>query len=572
MKNLGEAFAAGYASLSAWSDLLDRINVFPVADADTGANLRISLGPLRACDRDRERTAERIIRSATGNSGNIAAAFFGAFLGAKDAGDLASQAGEGCRRARQAVADPKDGTMLTVFDTLAEVLARCPPVDPASGENILAALRETVLASAEPQADCRAARVVDAGALGMYVFFNGFFRTLTGMEGAGPSLFALFPGRLALSAEYRPPASEAYCVDVLLAPADGKPLDRAALAALGESVVVVPEQARLKIHVHTPDPQNLRDRLAGLGEVAGWTAEPLAAGDGGGGGGQHPISVGCLHILTDAAGSLPRELARRCGISLLDSYIVHADTARPESLCDPETVYGLLRQGQRLTTAQASLAERHLHYQSVCEEFGRTLYLCVGSAFTGNHGVALAWQLQQEGDPLLEVIDTGAASGRLGLIALLAGRLAQRTDDAAAVRNHARQWVETCREYVFIDTLRYLVAGGRVSKASGLFGDLLHLKPVISPTPAGVRKMGLVRSREAQLVFALDKAKAEITTPARAVLLLQYSDNEAWVREVAQPQLQSLLPSAEILVVPLSLTSGVHMGPGTWSLAFAEEG
>ena len=46
MTILAESFSAGYASLSAWSDLLDRINVFPVADADTGANLRISLEPL----------------------------------------------------------------------------------------------------------------------------------------------------------------------------------------------------------------------------------------------------------------------------------------------------------------------------------------------------------------------------------------------------------------------------------------------------------------------------------------------------------------------------------------------
>jgi len=40
---------------------------------------------------------------------------------------------------------------------------------------------------------------------------------------------------------------------------------------------------------------------------------------------------------------------------------------------------------------------------------------------------------------------------------------------------------------------------------------------------------------------------------------------------VATPQLQRLFPQAEILLAPLSLTSGVHMGPGTWSLAFAQE-
>jgi uncharacterized protein len=82
--------------------------------------------------------------------------------------------------------------------------------------------------------------------------------------------------------------------------------------------------------------------------------------------------------------------------------------------------------------------------------------------------------------------------------------------------------------------------------------------------------MGLVRNREGQLTFALEKASAEIDVPAHAVLLLQYSDNQQWVSEVAQPQLAAILPRAEILMVPLSLTSGVHMGPGTWSLAFAE--
>lgn len=80
----------------------------------------------------------------------------------------------------------------------------------------------------------------------------------------------------------------------------------------------------------------------------------------------------------------------------------------------------------------------------------------------------------------------------------------------------------------------------------------------------------MVRNREAQLDFALDKAGTEIEVPSRAVLLLQYSDNQAWVSEVARPQLLAFLPDAEILVVPLSLTSGVHMGPGAWSLAFAE--
>ncbi len=568
MSRLAEGFAAGYACLSAWADLLDRINVFPVADGDTGANLRISLAPLRTCGQDQAMTANQMVRCATGNSGNIAAAFFSGLLAAQSVDDLAPRAAEGGLKARRAVADPQEGTMLSVFDSLSEILARCAPLTASSCETILTALQQTVLTTAQTLPDCRSAGVVDAGALGMYVFFDGFFRSVTGQGGKSPSLFTLFPGRLVVAADFRSPATEAYCVDAILQSVDGSLLNQAAVAELGESVVIVPEHSRLKIHIHTSDPSQLRARLAALGEVVGWSDEPLAIS--GEGRGLGPVPTGCLHIMTDAAGSLPRDLARHSQVTLLDSYILSGDMARPETLCDPETIYGLMRQGQRVSTAQASLAERHQRYQSVCEEFGRTLYLCVGSAFTGNYGAAVSWQREQDTNNLLEVIDTGAASGRLALIALLTSRLAERTENAEAVRVHARNLVDTCREYIFIDTLRYLVAGGRVSKTGGLFGDLLHLKPVISPTREGVRRVGLVRNREAQLDFALDKAGTEIEFPSLAVLLLQYSDNQAWVNEVARPQLRALLPAAELLVVPLSLTSGVHMGPGTWSLAFAE--
>ena len=511
---LAEGFAEGYGCLSARADLLDRINVFPVADSDTGANLRLSLAPLRCCQQDRREAATQLVRGAVGNSGNIAAAFFSALLGAKVAADLPAKAALGRDRAWRAVAAPRGGTMLSVFDCLSDILARLP-VAPSSCEAILLALQEAVLATAQTLPDLRSAGVVDAGALGMFLFFDGFFRAITGASAATPSLFALFPGKLALNDDFHPHRSDAYCVEATIEPTAGSTLSQDAVARLGESVVVLADQSRLKIHIHTADPATLN-------------------------------------------------------ITLLDSYILSNDTARPESLCSPEAIYELMRQGHKVTTAQASLGERHRLYKGVCEEFGRTLYLAVGAAYTGNYGAAVAWQREHDAEGLLEVVDTGAASGRLALMAKLAARMAGRTSSAEAVCAYARQLTDACREYIFIDSLRYLVAGGRISRAGGFFGDLLHLKPVISPTRQGARRLGLVRDRQSQLDFALEKAGAEIKTPAAAVLLLQYSDNQPWVAEVVEPQLRALLPGAEIMLAPLSLTSGVHMGPGTWSLAFVE--
>jgi len=122
MNRLNESFSAGYAWLSARADLLDRINVFPIADSDTGTNLRISLGPLRICGDDRKALASRLHRSATGNSGNIAAAFFGELVKATRVEEVPAMAANGRQMAWQAIAAPRQGTMLNVFDTLATLL------------------------------------------------------------------------------------------------------------------------------------------------------------------------------------------------------------------------------------------------------------------------------------------------------------------------------------------------------------------------------------------------------------------------------------------------------------------
>lgn len=561
--NVAGALTTGYECLVAWSDLLDRINVFPVADGDTGTNLRISLAPLRDLGGEQQRPVEQLSRCATGNSGNIAAAFFREFIGGFSPEQLARQAGLGRDRAWQAVAAPRSGTMLSVFDTLVTVFeqAHWHTAYPDVREQ----LRQSVLDGARHIPEVRQAGVVDAGALAMFIFFDGFCQRLLGSPEISVAVLTLFAGRLRIADDFRAQANDQWCVDAVLAAADASAETLQALSELGESVVLLPGAKQVKIHVHTPEPGRLRERLAGFGDVIDWSDEAIDTS----GPARATVedSDRVVHILTDAAGSLPRELADRTGISLLDSYIVADGRSQPESLCSPASIYRLLRAGGKVTTAQASTFERHQSYRRICEQLGRTIYLCVGSAFTGNVDTALAWKKEHDPDDLLEVIDTGAASGRLGLIALLTARFARTAESGEQVSEFARRRLSDCREYVFIDQLKYLVAGGRVSRAGGFVGDLLHLKPVISPTSAGVRKEGVVRNRKGQLAFALARLAELFTAADRPALLLQFTDNEDWVTEHVGGEIIALLPRAEVLVVPLSLTSGVHMGPGTWSVA-----
>jgi fatty acid-binding protein DegV len=100
---------------------------------------------------------------------------------------------------------------------------------------------------------------------------------------------------------------------------------------------------------------------------------------------------------------------------------------------------------------------------------------------------------------------------------------------------------------------------------------MLKMKPVISPQPEGVKKVGVVRNQEEQIKMALEKLGATLKKDSRALIMLEYSDNQNWVEGTLKPILTERYHLAEILLQPLSLTSGAHMGPGTWGVAFLPE-
>jgi len=92
------------------------------------------------------------------------------------------------------------------------------------------------------------------------------------------------------------------------------------------------------------------------------------------------------------------------------------------------------------------------------------------------------------------------------------------------------------------------------------------MKPVISPLSDGARKVGVVRNQDGQLRFALEKL--ERARERVGMIMLEYTDNAAWVTETARSEIARRHPEAEILLQPMSLTAGAHMGPGTWAVAF----
>ena len=565
MENLfKQSFVAGVERVAAWADLLDDINVYPVADGDTGRNLSVSLSPLRRTDGEKDKIVRQLLLAARGNSGNIASQFFSVFYAADSPGSLKETVRTANEKAWKAVSDPRPGTMLSVFDALQEALSGQESFpDKESVNRILSHLEKAVRETRDTLPKLRKAGVVDAGALGMYIFFEGFFRTLAGLDNSYRPVTEIFPGLLTISPAFHETLESGYCVDFVLK-ADAPAENLAQIAAGQESAVILRDGDLYKIHLHTDDREKIRSRMGALGSVMAWEDDNLAL--------QirdfmtAPADT-ALHIMTDAAGSLTRDDAKKRGFTLLNSYLNVGDQSMPETYFHPADLYRAMSAGVKVSTSQASVFERHQCYASALARFEKVLYLCVGSVFTGNYSVALEWKKEHDPENRMMVIDTGAASGRLGVMVLATQSFLVRTKDMNRTIAFARDAVARCEEYVFLEKLQYLAAGGRLSKTSAFFGDMLKMKPVVSPQPDGAKKMGVVRSRADQIKMALDKLAAVLAPDDSALIMLEYSDNIEQVSEFRK-QAQKLYPRAEIILQPLSLTSGAHMGPGTWGVAF----
>jgi len=561
-----KAHIAGVERIAAWSDVLDDINVFPVADGDTGRNLITSLTPLRYLQKDLEDTIHKLLLSARGNSGNIAVQFFSGFLTADSYAGLTRAAKSGRDQAWQAVSKPVSGTMLTVLDALVDFLEYSDFENKSEYvTEIVDRLEESVKSTPDLLPELKQAGVVDSGALGMYIFLEGFFKSLIGQPNQFRPLSAIYDGMLEISPSYEVEMEEGYCVDTVIHADENTEEKVRRLSQCGESVVVIPHKDYLKVHLHTDNSDDAKAQIESLGKVVHWTDDNIGT--------QirnftrlHP--QGGIHIMSDAAGSVTRGDSRELGLTLLDSYIIAGEKSLPETLFSPEDLYHTMRQGVRVSTSQASVFERHQYYQRVLDQYPRVLYLCVGSVYTGNYDVAEQWKQKNDPDNRLTVIDTGAASGRLGAVVIASARYAAQTKNPEAVINFAQRAVAKCEEYVFIDKLKYLAAGGRLTKSSALFGDMFHVKPIISPTAEGAKKVGAVKNRTGQLKYALEKLEGSFDQESSPFIMLEYSDNYDWVNERVKKEIQARYPSAEIILQPLSLTSGVHMGPGTWAVAF----
>jgi dihydroxyacetone kinase-like predicted kinase len=302
---LRDAVAAAHDALIEHEAALNRLNVFPVADGDTGTNMVATVASVRAAldsgavtmPSVREALRRRSLFGARGNSGVLLSQFLGGVAealppsGPATGVDLADGLRRGRDAARAALAEPVEGTILTVADAAAGaahdgVAADGWPPDAASVLQAAAgAGRRALLRTPELLPALAEAGVVDAGGAGLSLVLDAFAAVLSGEPRPAPDWPAVRPRRAAPhrgddGAGPGGPAGVGEFEVLCLLDADPGAIGRLRRrwAALGTSVATVGSGGLWKCHVHTGDPQAAVELARRAGRALRTEITPLPGG------------------------------------------------------------------------------------------------------------------------------------------------------------------------------------------------------------------------------------------------------------------------------------------------------
>ena len=585
---LSRAVIAGAHFVAERAEALNKINVFPVPDGDTGTNVASTLQKVASgISRIRQRhiremskaLADQAIGGARGNSGAILAQFFCGFSdGLPDAPRVTTRGFgaavvKAAESAYSAIARPVEGTILTVIRDWASHVAERATEVADFGELLpesLKAARTSLQNTPKQMKVLQKAGVVDAGAQGFVYLLEGIVKYLREAAKLAPPPVAPEEVRAAIFDRTPESILFRYCTEALL---EGDAIDRDALrrevALLGDSIVLAGGASRVRLHVHTNEPEKLFAVAARFADVAQTKIEDMRA--------QHESRfdqnrASRVGIVTDSTCDLPATLLEELGIGVVPVRVYFGS----ENYLDKVTImpaefyarFAVTDQAPK--TSQPPPADFTQVYRNVGSHAGSIVSVHLSAALSGTYQAALvgARPLENEKTRITHVDSKNVTIG-LGLVVRAAAEAAAAGQSAEEIADVAREASGRVRTFVAVPTLTHLVRGGRVSPAKGFIAKVLGLLPILTISRDGkaepaAKARGYDAAKRKMLKLLFEEA-GERTSASRR-FGVAHCDAEDSAEELAR-EIRQRYPESDVMIVECGPALGAHGGPGAIAVA-----
>lgn len=594
------ALQAGIRRVGSQREHINKINVFPVADGDTGTNMVFTLRSLAAalspsagvniCDY-LKRLAGATLDGARGNSGAIMAQYFqGLFEGCyryeannkSNAGNssagtaeskkkpinkllaehLSSALSAAAESAWQAMANPVKGTLPSILEAFAisvrdQVETGCQDIRLLLRDGLINT--RTALAQTPEQLNVlRDAGVVDAGAQGFVDLLEGIVDYMeTGqLQDQQVNQSVEIPDFEVLIDHDDP--EHRYCTECMI---QGEGLDRRKLLAQlkqldSSSAVIAGDSNRLRVHIHVDEPEQVFQVCGRMGVLDQQKADDMLSQA------QAAKRAGQVVVVADTGADIPEQMIGELGIQrvpLRFNFAGHDYLDRVSM--NIASFYKRLAQSKDAPqTSQPPVGDYRRMYELLRGQGSQVLNVSVSASLSGTYQAAVA---AAGDDQKIQVFDSANGSAGQGLLAIAAAEMADQGLQIAEIVPRLNELKKNTITYVTTRNLDYAARGGRVPVWLAKVARYLHIQPVLCTTIEGLLKpKGAMLSTSNPvpgftrwLLRRLDKNK-------HYRLMVTHGDNHD-AAVVLRNQLLARLPQVKTCwISETGPAIGVHAGPG----------
>ena len=575
---------------------LNRINVFPVPDGDTGTNLALTVRAIadhlrantdRAVSAVAHHAAQGAVLGARGNCGMMLSHFLLGFAeSVSDRERITTQEfgtalGAGVEKLYDSLEDPVEGTILSVMRDAAAAARASQATDfvPLVSQ-VVEEARDSLARTPEQLAVLKKAGVVDAGAKGFVSMLEGVLLFVDGVQIALEADVAVTGNGAAAAAMAEYPAEDEqyrYCTEALVR-GEALPTQREVRDVLrehGDSLIVIRSADVLKVHVHTDEPERVFDYLRSVGSLVTHKAEDMQV--------QHTTIGRSGHVrlarrpvavVTDSACDLSEEIVRAHGIHVLPMSLVDDEHNYRDGIDITATEFHeKLAAAEVLpTTSQPPPGAFLDAYERAAGEAESIVGIFVSSTLSGTVGAAEVAAARVEDVPV-RVADSLGASLLQGLLVLKAAELGELGWGADQIVGELTRIRARSGILFTVSTFDRLIASGRVSLGKALLGRFLGIKPILGLTNEGrVQAFGKAfgdRRAQPELLRIL---REQVPADAEKV---RFGVVHVGLPEIVDPMVRELKSAygshVEVLTAPATPVISTHLGVGAWGIAYLVE-
>lgn len=581
-------FVSGATEVASHVRYINKINVFPVADGDTGTNMATTLramvdraSPSASFSHTLQSISTSGMEGARGNSGILFASYVNGL--ALESGksehvsipEFARVVFEAVQHLYAAVDNPREGTLLTVIRDWARFIQTNNKAY-LTFEDLLRDAYQTAAASLERTRTqmevLRRHNVVDAGAAGFVRFLEGINRVLSS-RGAEyvlpePPMDDVFVEEINTTARY--------CTEALVAltpceqgDADVAEAVRKMLHIQGDSLIVAVRDGRLKVHIHTNNPEMVMQKLLPYGRLIEQKADDMLL--------QTRLrvkTVGGVGILTDSIADLPEDFLLEHGVPVLPMGVLAKDTVFLDKITMrlPQLFPFMNSVEGYPTSSQPEPGRIRTWLSMALEHFDSLIVVSVSQKLSGTYqAVAQAAEALQTPQQRISVVDTRLNSGAQGLLVKRAVEWAEQGKMHDEILAELQRMIPATKIYVCLNTLAYAVRGGRVPNTIGQLGMKMGLRPIMTLDAQGRgAAFGVAFSQTGLTRKILRKVQKVHTRRGVEAYGIVHGGNPA-LAQYYQTELTRITGLEPAFVSEISAVVALHAGPGTVAVCFTQK-